>query len=60
MARMSWKASSRQIVQFGINAFFVEFHAKISAGQHDDIVSETSFHFLAITNLSIAGNHESA
>ena len=57
---MSFKVSSRQIGQFDISAFFVEFQAKMSEGQHEDIVKEASFHFFAIAKRSIAGNQESA
>jgi hypothetical protein len=57
---MLLKVWDRQIGQLSILLFVIEFHAGISAGQHDDIVSESNFQLLAIANLSIAGNHESA
>lgn len=55
-----FRVFARQIVQFVINFKVVEFHAGISAGQHDDIVKEYRRHFFASANFSTAGNHESA
>jgi hypothetical protein len=60
MAIMSIKVSPRQRAQFVINLLVVAFQAGISLGQQEDMVSETSFHFLAMASFSIAGNHESA
>jgi hypothetical protein len=50
----------RQIAQFVISNFVVEFQAGISEGQHEDIVKESNRQFLTFASSSIAGNHVSA
>jgi hypothetical protein len=56
----SFNVDFRQMLQFSISIFVVEFQAGMLAGQQEDIVREISFHLLAIANFSIAGNHDKA